>query len=170
MYKPGTILTLKSQKDPDPETGQEFAYNTVEVIGQSPIDHGTTRPTGQWQGANGAGVIIKPLSSFDANLDEPYGKLMQLYKVVSIPEPAEIVREVRIKVNTPEDLGPTPEEVFAKLPHDPDAPRRPETKASPLPEPTPVPGENGASPLGDALTDDTEAIKAAAAPEKGPLD
>lgn len=169
MYKPGTILTLKNQKDPDPESGAEFPYNSVEVIGQSPIDHGTTRPTGQWQGTNGAGVIIKPLTAFAGNLDEPYGKLRQLYEVVSIPEQAEIVREVRIKVSTPEDLGPTPEEVFAQLPAS-DAPRRPATKSSPLPDPDPVPGENGASPLGESDVDDTEAIAEAAAPEKGPLD
>ena len=34
MYEPGTILALKEPREPDEETGEEFPYNEVEVIGR----------------------------------------------------------------------------------------------------------------------------------------
>lgn len=146
MYKPETILTLKNQKDPDPETGEEFPYNRVKVVGPSPVGGG---PGTKWEGADAHGVIITPLSAFGSVLDEPFGKLRSLYEVTELPPPDEIVREVRIPVLQPEDLGPTPEQFFAEhAPGDPDAPRRPSHAISPLEEPEPAPGESDYSPLG----------------------
>lgn len=154
MFKPATILTLRAQRDPDPETGEEFPYNRVQVIGESPILHpGDKKADGspKWVGPDAKGIIISPLSTFAGNLDEPYGKLKKLYDVEFVPAEEEIVREVRIPIRTPEDLGPTPEEVFAKeAPGDPDAPRRFATQPSPLEDPALDPGENGTSVLGDA--------------------
>jgi hypothetical protein len=152
MFKTDTILTLKSQRDPDPETGEEFPYNRVRVIGASPISHpGEKKADGtpKWAGPDADGCIIEPLSTFAGNLDEPVGKLKKLYDVEFVPPEVEVVREVRIKVQQPEDMGPTPEEVFAeKAAGDPDAPRRFQPPVSPL-EADLDPGENGTSVLGE---------------------
>jgi hypothetical protein len=152
MFKAGTILTLKVQREADPETGEEFPYNRVRVIGSSPISHpGEKKADGtpKWVGQDADGCIIEPLSTFAGNLDEPYGKLKKLYDVEFVPPEVEVVREVRIKVQQPEDMGPTPEDVFAEqAAGDPDAPRRFEPKPSPL-DAELDPGENGTSVLGD---------------------
>lgn len=111
MYEPGTILTLKEPREP--EDGIEFPYNRVEVVGASPIDHGIRDAS--WVGAEGRGVIVKPLSGFGSTLDEPYGKLKSLYDVESIPEhtaPAEV--PVKVINSSSGSAGPTPEEVFAE--------------------------------------------------------
>ena len=129
MYAPGTILKLKEQREPteklDRDTGEpvlrgpkgrekpvmlEFPYNRVKVIGRSPVSYAN-----DWTGIDAQGVIIMPLTDFAGNLDEPFGKLQQLYEVESIPE-VEVPKEVKVKIidaNT-NQAGPTPEEVFAK--------------------------------------------------------
>jgi hypothetical protein len=115
MYERGTILTLREPR-PDVEVGEgedkhshPFPYNRVRVLGQSPINHSSL--DSEWVGQQGQGVIIEALSSFASNLDEPFGKLQELYEVESIPEP-EVVENV-IKRVTPESLGPSPEDKFA---------------------------------------------------------
>lgn len=113
MYTPGTILELKQQREPDDETGEEFPYNRVTVIGASPVDHGGARG-GDWSGAEAAGVIIQPLTNFGANLDEPLGKVQALYDVVSIPETVIESPKIRVIDAHTSQAGPTPEEVFAK--------------------------------------------------------
>lgn len=113
MYEPETILELKEQHEPDEETGEEFPYNRVRVIGASPINHGVS--SAEWEGASGAGVIITPLSNFGATLDEPLGKLQALYTVVEVPDTIiDAVPQVRIIHSTSQSAGPTPEEVFAE--------------------------------------------------------
>jgi hypothetical protein len=171
LYQPGTILKLKEPRDAeaatdpytgqprmkrrrDPKTGEnvdtkdvlmvDFPYNEVEVVGHSPV--ATDR--GQWKGSDAQGVIIQPRSNFGGNLDEPFGKLRQLYDVVSIPE-REVPAEITIKpINTASaEAGPTPEEVFAVeapgTPPDPGA-RRGRT---PFDDVKPEPGTHGTSPL-----------------------
>lgn len=114
MYKPDTILALKeprTKRDEDGEVvGEPFPYDRVRVIGQSPLNHATI--ASEWVGANGQGVIVEPLTDFGANLDEPFGRLQELYVVESLPEPA-IFRGDQVEVLEPADLGPSPEQVFA---------------------------------------------------------
>lgn len=112
MYEPDTILVLKEQRDPDPETGEDFAYNRVRVVGESPVGH---THKGEWRGPDARGVIIVPLTNFGGTLDEPYGKLREMYDVESIPEKVvEVQTKVRIVNSSSQSAGPTPEEVFAK--------------------------------------------------------
>jgi hypothetical protein len=139
MFKSGTILELKDPREPsqltdpytgqprfekkrNPRTGEEtelkdkpvmrpFPYNKVEVIGPSPI----TADRGEWQGADAAGVIIRPLSDFAGNLDEPVGKLKQLYTVVSVPEDVvPVERTIKVIDAHTNQAGESPEEVFAR--------------------------------------------------------
>lgn len=109
MYEIGTVLALKEQREPDEETGEEFAYNTVKVLGESPVQK-TSR--GDWTGADARGVIIQPTANFGGNLDEPFGKLRTLYNVESVPEP-EAFPAAPMVVARPAAMGPTPEDVFA---------------------------------------------------------
>ena len=114
MYKPDTILALKNPRTEYDEAGEiigeAFPYDRVRVIGQSPVHHATI--ASEWTGSNGQGVIVEPLTDFGANLDEPYGRLQELYSVESLPEPV-IYRGTEVEVLEPEDLGPSPEQVFA---------------------------------------------------------
>lgn len=147
MYEPDTILTLKEQREPDPETGEEFAYNKVKVINESPVSH-TNK--GDWQGVDARGVIIVPIANFGGTLDEPFGKLRELYDVESIPEhTAPVEQPVRVINQGTASAGPTPEEVFAeKAPGK--APEEGQTRArtSPLGDPGGPAGKDG--PLGKA--------------------
>lgn len=171
MFKAGTILELKEQREPerkiDPQTGepafvkqrnpdtgelentkkpamQVFPYNKVRVIGASPVVH-----VGQsdWQGNDAQGVIIEPMTEFAGNLDEPIGKIKQLYNVVSVPE--DIVYEPKIRVvesNTAE-AGPTPEEIFA-IEAPGEAPAVGQNRArTPFEDVKPPSGTQGTSPL-----------------------
>ena len=111
MYEPGTILKKKVQDPADPETGEAFAYNRVLVVNASPVSH----PRGDWEGADAQGVILQPLSNFGGNLDEPFGKVREMFEVESVPEtiiPAQQV--VRVVNATSAQAGPTPEEIFAQ--------------------------------------------------------
>lgn len=115
MYEPGTILELKNQREPDEETGEEFPYNRVKVVGPSPVDHGIK--SAEWEGASGVGVIITPESNFGSTLDEPLGKLQAIYDVVEVPDTTVPVENtIRVIHSTSQSAGPTPEEVFAGLP------------------------------------------------------
>lgn len=139
MYEQDTILELKEQREPDPETGEEFPYNRVKVVGPSPINHGIANA--EWEGASGAGVIITPLTNFGSTLDEPFGKLQALYNVVEIPvREVEPVQKIRIIDSSTAAAGETPEEVFAKeapgVPPE-EGQRRGRTPVSPLEDPRP---------------------------------
>lgn len=134
MYERGTILKLRNPR-PDVEVGEgeekhthPFPYNRVRVLGQSPINHSTL--DSEWVGQQGQGVIIEPLSSFASNIDEPFGKVQDLYEVESIPEPAVI--ESKVIVQTPESLGPSPEDRLAQ------EQKEAGLKKSPTRVPTPV--------------------------------
>lgn len=156
MYVKDTILTLKKQREPDAETGEAFPYNRVKVVGESPVSHSHT---GQWTGAEAAGVILTPLSNFGGTLDEPYGKVNALYSVESIPE-AETVTETKVRVvdGATSQAGPTPEEVFSEeAPGTPpeDGRRRGRTLVSPLEE---VVNEEAVGPLGEVDTNKTPPI------------
>lgn len=102
---------MKVQREPDPETGEEFAYNTVEVINASPISAHTK---GNYTGPDAVGVIVVGTSNFGATLDEPFGLLRELYEVVSIPVHEAPANPVRVVNATSAAAGPTPEEVFQK--------------------------------------------------------
>lgn len=111
MYESDTILALKEQRPNDPETDEPFAYNEVKVIGESPVSHADK---GDWTGDDARGVIIVPLSNFGGTLDEPFGKLRQIYDVKSAPV-VEVGVEPKIRVydgtkSSPD--RPTPEQVF----------------------------------------------------------
>jgi hypothetical protein len=114
VYKPDTILTLKNPRteydDDGAVIGEAFPYDRVRVIGQSPVNHATI--ASEWTGSNGQGVIVEPLTEFGANLDEPFGRLQELYTVESLPEPA-IFRGAQVEILEPGDVGPSPEQVFA---------------------------------------------------------
>ena len=107
MYEPETVLVLKEPRSTEED---QFPYDRVEVIGQSPIHHGTRAE--EWEGAQGQGVIVKPLNGFGSTLDEPYGKLRDLYNVESTPV-REAAAQATVKLITDADLGPSPEEQFA---------------------------------------------------------
>lgn len=144
MYERDTILTLKEQRKPDPETGEEFPYNRVRVVGQSPIN----QQRGDWTGEDAKGVIIVAESNFGATLDEPFGKLRQLYDVTEVPEwepavkpevlAAEAARQARARANAAP--AKTPEEVFAE-----EAPGVPpeEGQTRGRTTPSPLDGPNG---------------------------
>lgn len=112
MYEEGTILVLKEPHDPDPETGEPFPYNEVEVIGASPVSWGGRS---EWSGAAAAGVLIKPgpNSNFGSVLDEPLGKLQALYSVKEVPVREIVQAPIRVINQNSAAAGPTPEEVFA---------------------------------------------------------
>lgn len=116
MYKPGTILELKERKGTEEKP---FAYDEVEVIGQSPIQHGEDRTGGaHWVGSLANGVIIRPHGeTFGATLDEPYGKLQRLYKVKALPtEPEPQTAKITTfdEANAHQAGAPSPEEVFGQ--------------------------------------------------------
>jgi hypothetical protein len=146
MYERDTILTLKEQRDPDPETGEEFAYNKVQVIGPSPVSHADK---GDWTGSDAAGVIIVPLANFGGTLDEPFGKLRELYDVTEIPEFVAAQQPealIRTKQGPPK---PTPEDVFkAEAPGTPPEEGQTRARSKPLGDPGGPANVNG--PLGPA--------------------
>jgi hypothetical protein len=112
MYAPDTILKLRSQREPDDETGEEFAYNRVRVIGPSPVNH-AEKADAKYTGTDAAGVLLEGLSNFGATLDQPFGRLRELYEVESIPEKVvEVKPTIRVVESNVTDAGPTPEDVF----------------------------------------------------------
>lgn len=146
MYAANTILSLKTQRDPDPETGEEFAYNKVKVVGPSPINHGTADG---WSGMQATGVIITPLTNFGSTLDEPLGKLQALYDIEEEPKVEVEVAKIRVIDSASRDAGETPEEVFAReAPGEADAEggRKRTPFVSPLEDPRPQ--GDGGGPLG----------------------
>ncbi len=174
MFKSGTVLELKEQRgdepkiDPytdqpvhkkkrNPRTGEEtftdevvmlpFPYNKVEVIGPSPVIH--SDPNSPWQGADAVGVIIRPLSDFAGNLDEAFGKLKQLYNVVSVPEAIEqpVERTIRVIDAATNQAGETPEEVFAREAPGIPAEAGKKRGRTPFDDVKPEPGTKGRSPL-----------------------
>lgn len=102
MYKPGTILVLK---DPQSKPDEPFPYDRVRVIGPSPISYSASS---SWDGVGAQGVVISPVEHFDATIDEPYGKLLEVYTIESEPEAQPIIQGQVIHV----EEGPTPEDVF----------------------------------------------------------
>lgn len=117
----------------------------MQVLGQSPISH-----SGEgWSGEANQGVIIAPLTTFDRTLDEPYGKLLALYNVESVPVHEVPANPVRVINPTSGSAGPTPEEQLAQAaeanPQPPARRHRPKQEASPLDDPRPSQAET--SPL-----------------------
>ena len=105
MYQPETTL---KKKEPFGDDHPGAPYNHVKVIGQSPINHGTIQT--EWIGAQGQGVIVQPLDGFGATLDEPYGKLQDLYEIDTVPDN---VVPVGPQVEyIPQDGSPSPEDIF----------------------------------------------------------
>lgn len=179
MFHPGTILTLKEQREPtqaadpytgeprvkqklDPRTGERvdvlgkdkqpipvmlpFPWNRVEVIGRSPV----TSSEDEWRGEDAVRVILKPLTDFAGNIEEPMGKVKQLYDVESVPEPPEVdVQPTLRTINaTTAQAGPTPEEVFAQeAPGTPPKPGQTRGRTDPFADVKPEKGQQGTSPL-----------------------
>lgn len=143
MYAKDTILTLKEPRSPDEETGEDFAYNRVRVIGQSPVSKGDDKG---YTGPDADGVLLEGLTNFGGNLDEPFGRVKELYDVESIPEvEVEQRQTVRIVDAQSAQAGPTPEEVFAdEAPGVAPEPGQTRGRTSPFEE---VRGPKGSSPL-----------------------
>lgn len=128
MYEPESILVLKEQRtvgtppvgapaDPDYVPPSEdyvpFPYDRVRVVGQSPISHANQGE--DWNATDAQGVVVTPITSFGATLDEPYGKLRKMYDVESVPlHEAPAALPVRVINSTSGSAGPTPEEQFAE--------------------------------------------------------
>lgn len=125
MYDAGTILTLKEPRSTKDEV---FAYDRVQVIGASPINHANV--SSEWAGNNGQGVLVTPLSGFGANIDEPFGRLRELYDVESIPERklAAPVGAIQAAEYDPK----SPEEIFEDAQGGPERVKEPKRKPSPL--------------------------------------
>ena len=171
MFKSGTVLELKEQREPtqatdpytgeprfekkrNPRTGEEtvneskpvmlpFPYNKVEVVGPSPV----IRQNDDWTGADAQEVILRPLHDFAGNIAEPLGKVKKLYNVVSVPEDVvEVERTIRVIQANTNQAGETPEEVFAR-----EAPGKPAKNGgrarTPFEDVRPDPGTQGTSPL-----------------------
>ena len=153
MYAKDTILALKEQRNPDPETGEEFPYNRVRVVGESPVSHSHT---GNWEGGDAAGVLLAPLTNFGATLDEPFGKCRVLYDVAEMPsDEVEADTKIRVIDATSAQAGPTPEEVFKEqAPGVPPKEGERRARTSPLGETS---NEAAAGPLGDAKPADPPA-------------
>lgn len=83
MYVPGSILTLKTPIDPDPETGEVYAYNEVKFVAPSPV---SIVDTEGWEGENATFCVLVPMSNFGANINRPFGQLRELYEIKSVPE------------------------------------------------------------------------------------
>lgn len=147
MYEPNTVLALKEQRPNDPETDEPFPYNRVRVVGESPVSHADK---GDWKGGDARGVIIVPLTNFGSTLDEPFGKLREMYKVESVPEvEIEVAPKIRVVNATSAQAGPTPEEVFAsKAPGKPPEEGQRRGRTSPLGAPGGP--EDADGPLGKA--------------------
>ncbi len=145
MYAADTILTLKAQRPPDDETDEAFAYNQVRVIGESPVQH-TSK--GEYVGPDARGVIVVPMSNFGGTLDEPFGKLRQLYDVSEMPDTTiQPPSPIRVIDSSTAQAGPTPEEVFRdEAPGSAPEPgqKRGRTPISPLSDPGP---ESAKGPL-----------------------
>ena len=150
MYRPETKLKLKKPRSKPAKNGQEeevFPYDEVIVIGVSPVSHASK---GEYEGAEATGVIVKPLTGFGGVLDEPFGKLRQLYDVTYTPtEPPQAVTVFQETTTRP--VLTSPEEQFAeqappgvkksptrvKTPHESNSPLgdvKPEGSGSPLDE------------------------------------
>lgn len=108
MYENGTILKRREPvEDPD------YAYNFLEVVGASPMTYANTA---DWTGAEARGVIVQATfdpeteapTPFAPTLDEPVGKLNELYEIVSVPELVVATEQVIKRAPT----LPTPEEAF----------------------------------------------------------
>lgn len=137
MYAKDTILKLREQRAPDEETGEEFPYNRVKVIGQSPVSH-AGKEDNPWEGPDADGVLLEGLTNFGATLDEPFGKCKTLYEVESVPEvTVPVAQPIRVIDAQTAEAGATPEEVFAQ-----EAPGTP-------PEEGQRRGRSGVSPLGE---------------------
>ena len=145
MYEPGTILSLKKQRDPDPETNEAFPYNEVKVVGPSPV---SWQKDSEWSGASAAGVLLVPVTNFGSTLDEPYGKVQALYDVKEIPVVEIEPPKIRVINSSSQSAGPTPEEVFAaKAPGKPPKAGQTRGRTSPLVDPRPAASDG---PLGTA--------------------
>lgn len=164
MYAANTILALKEPKSkgtPGEDDYEPFAYDEVQVVGPSPVNHGLR--SAEWTGTHGQGVVIMPLTSFGSVLDEPYGKLVKLYDVKELPEQVVVTREapVRIIDAASAEAGRTPEEVFAEEAPALVASQNGKRVRTPLTE-SPLPKVEGetveGSPLGD-VTEDTPEVR-----------
>lgn len=118
-YATDTILKLREPDEDNP-------YNRVRVIGPSPVTHAST---GEWGGqGNSQGVVLEPLTGFDTNADLPEGRVALLYEVEQEPEPI-VFESQPVRVVQQADLGPSPEDVFAKAAREPDPEPAEETAA-----------------------------------------
>ena len=108
MYENGTILKRR-----EPVEDADYPYNFLEVVGESPMTYANTA---DWTGAEARGVIVQATfdpdtengTPFAPTLDEPVGKLNELYEIVSVPELVVPTEQVIKRAPT----LPTPEEAF----------------------------------------------------------
>lgn len=131
MYERGTILELKERRSTKDNL---FPYDEVEVVGASPV---TKQISSEWNGSNGQGVIITPLTEFAATIEEPFGKLQVIYKVKALPDEREELTQARVRDIPERQLGDSPEETFAKTSKNEEKsraarPKKEKAKPSPL--------------------------------------
>lgn len=82
MYVPGTILTLKDQRETDPETGEVYAYNEIEFVTTSPV---SILDTEGWTGEDATFCVLVPRSNFGGTINRPFGQIRELYEIKSVP-------------------------------------------------------------------------------------
>ena len=105
------------------------AYHRIEVIGQSPLSHSSA--ASEWTGTNADGVLIRPLTDFGSTLDEPYGRLRDLYEIESIPD-AVIAAQAATAPQAAYIAPQTVEEVFEDASGGPERAKPAKVKRSPL--------------------------------------
>lgn len=81
MFEPGTVLRLR---EPEGTDDKPAAYDRVQVVGQSPVQHATASETA-WAGPDAVGFILRPLGEFAPTVDKPLGQLNELYEIESYP-------------------------------------------------------------------------------------
>lgn len=109
MYKQWTVLKRKDQYAFDPKDEERAIYNDVKVIGVSQVQDSLTRE--DWDGVQAEAISIKPIE-FGPVIDLPLGELEAKYDVVEIPDAPK--PEIPPRTVVEENVGPTPEQQFAK--------------------------------------------------------
>lgn len=118
MFEPGTILRLREPQGTDEKP---YAYDRVEVVGQSPVQYATAGDS-PWAGQDAIGWVLKPAGeAFGPTVDKPLGQINALYEIESWPTDPATGEPLKPENAT---RGPSPEQVFAKAAADAEVKRR----------------------------------------------
>jgi hypothetical protein len=85
-YVPGTILTRTTPYD-EPDEGERdlTPYNSVRVVGPSPVQRGARSE--EWAGQLGDELTVTPETAFGPTIDLPFGQLQRDYEITFEPDP-----------------------------------------------------------------------------------